>query len=187
MGDDIIVQSFCAQVRRSSGNLRPFWASEGALVQNIDDKDRAILAALQDDASLSAEVLGEQVGLSTTAVQRRIKRLVSERVIARQTCILSPEKLGFRMRCVVGVELDVEHPDVLDQFRAQLDREPRVQQSYYVTGESDFVLVIVAKDMDDYEALTQRLFFGNPYVRRFTTSVVMKTHKAGLNVPTSET
>jgi hypothetical protein len=47
------------------------------------------------------------------------------------------------MRCIVGVELDVKHPDVLDQFRAQLDRKPRVQQSYHVTGESNFVLVIL--------------------------------------------
>lgn len=63
------------------------------------------------------------------------------------------------MRCIVGVELDVEHPDVLEQFRAQLDKEPRVQQSYYVTGESDFVLVVLSRDIDDYESLTQRLFF----------------------------
>lgn len=155
-------------------------------MQPLDDKDRKILSALQHDASVPAEVLGGDIGLSTTSVQRRIKRLFADRVIARQSCLLSPEKLGFKMRCIVGVELDVEHPDVLEQFRAQLDREPRVQQSYYVTGEADFVLIVLARDMDDYEALTQRLFFGNRYVRRFTTSVVMKIHKMGLEVPTEE-
>ncbi|MFT3821975.1 MAG: Lrp/AsnC family transcriptional regulator [Rubrivivax sp.] len=150
----------------------------------MDNKDRRILAALQSDASMPAESIGEAVGLSVTSVQRRVKRMAADRVIVRQSCILSPERLGFKLRCIVGVELDTERSDVLDQLRAQFDREPQVQQSYYVTGGSDFVLIVLAKDMDDYEALTQRLFFGNRYVRRFTTSVVMKTHKAGLDVPT---
>jgi Lrp/AsnC family leucine-responsive transcriptional regulator len=90
------------------------------------------------------------------------------------------------MKCIVGVELDTGRPDVLDQMRAQFDREPRVQQSYYVTGGADFVLVLFAKDMDGYEALTQRLFFGNRYVRRFTTSVVMKAHTVSVDVPTDD-
>lgn len=154
-------------------------------MQKLDEKDRQILSAMQKDASIPADVLGDEIGLSTTSVQRRLKRLVADKVITRQTCLISPEKLGFKMRCIVGVELDVEHPDVLEQFRAQLDLEPRVQQSYYVTGESDFVLVVLARDIDDYESLTQRLFFGNRYVRRFTTSVVMKTHKTGADVPTT--
>jgi Lrp/AsnC family leucine-responsive transcriptional regulator len=155
-------------------------------MQNLDDKDRQILATLQSDASVPAETVGEQIGLSTTSVQRRVKRMLSDRVIVRQSCVLSPERLGFRMKCIVGVELDTERPDVLDQLRAQFDREPRVQQSYYVTGGADFVLVVRAKDMDDYEALTQRLFFENRHVRRFTTSVVMKAHKVGLDVPTED-
>lgn len=151
----------------------------------LDAKDRKLLELLQQDASTSAESLGERVGLSMTSVQRRIRRLVSERVIARQSSVLSPERLGFPVRCIVGVELDVERPDVLEQFKAQLDAEPRIQQSYYVTGACDFVLVVLARDMGDYEALTQRLFFGNRHVRHFTTSVVMRTHKASLEVPTA--
>jgi len=152
-------------------------------MQPIDDKDKKILDALQTDASVPAETLGEQIGLSTTSVQRRIKRLASDRVIERQACLLSPEKLGCGLRCVVGIELDVEHGDVLARFRALLEREPRVQQSYYVTGEWDFIVIVLARDMDDYEAMTQRLFIGNPHVKRFTTNVVMKPHIVGLQVP----
>jgi DNA-binding Lrp family transcriptional regulator len=155
-------------------------------MQPLDAKDRKLLELLQQDCDVPAETLGEKVGLSMTSVQRRIKRLVADRVIARQSSVLSPERLGFPIRCIVGVELDAEHPDVLQQFKAQLEAEARVQQSYYVTGASDFVLIILARDMDDYEALTQRLFFGNRYVRHFTTSVVMKTHKVGLDVPTQD-
>lgn len=155
-------------------------------MQPLDNKDRQILSTLQLDASVPAETIGDRIGLSTTSVQRRVKRMVSEHVIVRQSCVLSPERLGFKVRCIVGVELDAERPDVLEQLRAQFEREPCVQQSYYVTGGSDFILIVLAKDMDDYEALTQRLFFGNRYVRRFTTSVVMKTHKVGLDVPTEE-
>jgi len=156
-------------------------------MQPLDAKDRQLLALLQQDAAIPAEALGEQVGLSVTSVQRRIKRLVSTRVIARHASVLSPEKLGYPVRCIVSVELEVESPEVLDQFRARIDGEPRIQQSYYVTGASDFVLIVLARDMDDYEALTQRLFFGNRHVRHFTTSVVMKACKVGLDVPTAQT
>jgi Lrp/AsnC family leucine-responsive transcriptional regulator len=152
-------------------------------MQKFDEKDLRILDALQRDATTPAEVLGADIGLSATSVQRRTKRLQADKVILRQTCQLSPEKLGFGMRCIVGVELDVEQADVLAQFRALLAAEPRVQQSYYVTGASDFVLFLLVRDMQDFEALTQRLFFGNRFVRRFTTSVVMSVHKDGADVP----
>nr|WP_255536358.1 Lrp/AsnC ligand binding domain-containing protein [Pacificimonas pallii] len=87
------------------------------------------------------------------------------------------------MSFVILVELERERTDQLDTFKRAAQREPQVQQCYYVTGEADFVLLCVARDMDDFEQLTRRLFFDNENVRRFRTSVVMDRTKVGLAVP----
>lgn len=61
---------------------------------------------------------------------------------------------------------------------------PEIQQCYYVTGEADFMLVVLVPSMADYEALTQRLFFGNNNVKRFRTFVAMGRIKVGLTIST---
>jgi DNA-binding Lrp family transcriptional regulator len=87
------------------------------------------------------------------------------------------------MSFIVGVEMERERADMLDAFRREARADPNVQQCYYVTGAADFVLVVVARDMADFEAFTRRLLFDNPNIRRFTTNVVMARDKVGLVVP----
>ena len=87
--------------------------------------------------------------------------------------------MGF----IVGVEMERERADVLDAFRRQARADPNVQQCYYVTGSADFVLVVVARDMADFEAFTRRLLLDNENIRRYTTNVVMARDKTGLAVP----
>ncbi len=72
---------------------------------------------------------------------------------------------------------------MIDAVKREFASAPEVQQCYYVTGEADFVLVIVVPTMTDYEALTRRLFFGNDNVKRFRTLVAMDRVKVGLSVP----
>ncbi|EGG95410.1 transcriptional regulator, AsnC family [gamma proteobacterium IMCC1989] len=90
------------------------------------------------------------------------------------------------MTFIVMVELERERIDQLDAFRRIVRKEVQVQQCYYVTGEADFTLICTARNMADFEALTQRLFFENANVRRFRTSVVMDRAKVGLSVSTEE-
>jgi DNA-binding Lrp family transcriptional regulator len=123
------------------------------------------------------------VALSAPAVQRRIKRLRAAGVIEREVAVVNPAAVGLPMTFVVIVELERESAGQIDAFRRKVAAEPQVQQGYYVTGEGDFVLVAVARDMDDFEALTRRLFFEDPNVRRFRTSVAMGRAFRSLNVP----
>ena len=108
-------------------------------------------------------------------------------VITGETTQVSPEKAGYLMTFLVLVELERERLDQLDAFRARVKAEPQVQQCYYLTGEADFALVILARDMQDFELLTRRLFFDDANVKRFRTSVVMGRTKVGLDVPTGAT
>lgn len=151
---------------------------------DLDITDRAILAALQDDARTPLDRLAERVGASVATVQRRVKRLRETGVIARESAILDPGALGRPMTFLVMVELERERAHDLDAFRRTLRAEPLVQQAYYVTGEGDFALICLSRDMTEFEDLTRRLFLDQPNVRRFRTSVVMDRTKVGLHVET---
>ena len=87
------------------------------------------------------------------------------------------------MTFLVLVELERERVDQLDAFRRRAKAEPRVQQCYYITGEADFALIVLARDMQDFQELTHRLFFDDANVKRFRTSVGMDRTKVGLTVP----
>lgn len=152
-------------------------------VVDLDDVDHAILQILQDDSRTIAETIGARVGLSAAAVQRRIKRLRTTGVIAREVAVVDPESVGIGMTFVVAVEMERERREVLDAFRTQALADPAVQQCYYVTGSADFVLIVNCRDMAEFDAFTHRMFFANCEVRHFTTSVVLDRVKVGLTIP----
>jgi len=149
----------------------------------LDDIDRRLLDLLQVDARQSLERLAGEVGLSGAAVQRRVKRMRDAGVIVRDVVEVDPAAVGLPMTFIVVVELERERADQIDAFRRKAASEALVQQCYYVTGEGDFVLIALAQSMDDFEAMTRRLFFDDANVRRFRTSVVMGKALRSLPVP----
>ena len=94
-------------------------------------------------------------------------------VIAANVAIVAPEKLGKALTILVEVGVGSERLEELDALKSAFSKAPEVQQCYYVTGDADFVLIVLVADMAEYEALTRRLFFGNPNVRKFRTLVTM--------------
>lgn len=149
---------------------------------NLSPADIVILNTLQSDARTSLETLSDLTGLSVASVQRHVKKMRDSGVILGDVALLDPAKVGQAMTFIVMVELERERLDQIDVFTRRANLEAQVQQCYYVTGEADFCLVCTARDMDDFEALTQRLFFEDANVRRFRTSVVMGRRKVQLKV-----
>lgn len=149
----------------------------------LDKFDRGILAILQADARRSAESIGAQVGLSASAVQRRLARLREEAVIAAEVAVVDPRRVGRPLTVIVDVEVERERPELLHALKRWIGAEPAIQQAWYVTGEGDYVLIVTARDMEEYEALTKRLLEDNPNVRRFHTRVALGTLKRGLALP----
>ena len=150
---------------------------------DLDETDRHILRIMQDDARARLETVAAEVGTSVATIQRRLKSLKENGVISHETISVTPEAVGFAMTFIILVELERERLDQLDAFRRKVKSEPQVQQCYYITGEADFALIALAKDMQDYQLLTQRLFFEDTNVKRFRTSVVMDRTKTGITVP----
>ncbi|THK37189.1 Lrp/AsnC family transcriptional regulator [Ensifer sp. MPMI2T] len=149
----------------------------------FDSFDLAILKILQKDNATPQRTIGEAVNLSAPAVQRRIKRMEEAGVIAANCAIVDPAKVGRPITIFVEVEVISETAELIDAAKTEFSAAPEVQQCYYVTGEADFILVIVVATMADYEALTRRLFFGNNNIKKFRTFVAMDRVKVGLTVP----
>ena len=152
-------------------------------MSDLDQFDVAILRCLQDNNRMTTEAVGTAVGLSPTACQRRIKRLRETGAIAAEIAVLDPDRVGGRMTLILQVTLRRGGAHLVDAFRRDIVKVPEVQQCYYVTGDYDFVLIVTAKDMADYERLIRRAFFDDPNIQRFHTAVVMDTVKRGLAIP----
>ncbi len=149
----------------------------------MDRFDALLLDALQHDNRLTAEALSERVGLSADACRKRLHRLRAAGFIESDISVLSPEKLGRRLMLVVEVTLHTERPTDLDRFKTRMREAPEVMQCYYVTGNADFILILSARDMADYEAFTRRHFFAEDNIARFRTSAVMDRVKVGYTMP----
>lgn len=149
----------------------------------LDRFDRQLLGLIQEDSSQTAERLAEQVSLSPSAIQRRIRRMREQGVILRDVAILDPKKVGSATLFIVALQVERERPELLAQLREWLAGQPNVQQAFYVTGEADFVLVITAPDAESYDAFMSRMVATNSNIKRFTTNVVLSTVKRGLSIP----
>lgn len=152
----------------------------------LDRFDRKLLNLVQEDSGQTADRLAAQVGLSASAVQRRLKRLREEGVIARDIAVVDPRMVGKPVFFVVSVQVEGERPELLAQLRAWIEARPEVQQAFYVTGETDFILTVTAPNTEAYEALMARMIAENQNVRRFTTSVALSVVKQGLKIPVPE-
>ena len=155
-------------------------------IMNIDKADITIINELQKNARIGIENLAELTSLSTASVQRRLKNLRKNGIILREVALVDPVKVGQLMSFVVLVELERESHNQISQFVKRILKEQQVQQCYYITGDADFCLICTSKDMDDFEELTQRLFFTDTNVRRFRTSVVMGRNKVSMELHVKE-
>lgn len=150
---------------------------------DLDRLDRQLLNLLQEDAGQTTERLAERVGLSASAIQRRIRRLRDEGVILRDVAIVDPRKVGRPALFIVSLQVERERPELLTRLREWLTAEEHIQQAFYVTGEADFVLIVTAADTESFDALMARMIQENPNVRRFTTNVSLGLVKRGLTIP----
>lgn len=149
----------------------------------VEKTDARILSLLQEDAGLTSEALAKKVGLSATAVQRRVKRLRAEGIIERDVAVLDPAKVGRPLTMLVMVSLERERADIIDRFKRAVARAPEIMQGFYVTGDTDFVLILTAEDMKAYEAFTRQFFYQQPDIKTIKTLVVLDTVKRGLSIP----
>lgn len=143
----------------------------------MDRIDRKILNLMQRDAARTNADLADEVGLSPSSCLRRVRRLRKAGVIERIVAILNPAKAGRAIKAVITVEL-IRHGEQQQRaFLALATQEEAVTQAYAVTGQTDVVLVMRLRDMEEFDALCERLFRDKTNVSRFFTMVVIRTAK----------
>jgi Lrp/AsnC family leucine-responsive transcriptional regulator len=153
------------------------------LMINIDEFDERILKIVQRNNRTPAEKIAEQVGLSTSAVQRRLQRLRKDRIIQADVSIISPALKGQTMTAVIGVVLEQEHTVVLNEFKNKIQAAPEVIQCYFVTGEVDFILIISVRDMSEFERFVLSFLTENSHVKRYITNIVISEVKSRFDAP----
>ncbi|KXF75755.1 AsnC family transcriptional regulator [Paramesorhizobium deserti] len=152
----------------------------------MDRIDRHLLKLLQEDASRTNADLAEEVGLSPSSCLRRIRRLKSTGVISRIVALLNPAKAGRGMKAIVMVELERHGEQHVRRFLDLASREPAIIQAYSVSGETDAILMLRLADMEEFDALCERLFRDQSNVARFYTSFVLRTAKEITAIPLQE-
>ena len=153
----------------------------------LDKLDRAILRRLQDDGRETYESIGEQVGLSASAVLRRVKRLEEVRAIARYVALVRPEAVGLGLTAYLNVRLEknteTHKRNPMDVFRAAVQSWPEVVECVSLTGEMDYLLRVVVRDMAHYSRFVMDTLLKHPSVQDCKTSFVLDTVKSTTAMP----
>ena len=142
-----------------------------------DAIDRAILAALQSDATLSAGQVGRQVGLSQPASWRRIKRLTDAGVLVGHRIALDLERVGFGVTVFLGIKLAAKGRTSIGDFERAISAIPEVQSIHHVLGLYDYRLRVVARDLGDFERVLRRRIMTIPGVGDIESNVLLSEER----------
>lgn len=123
----------------------------------IDAFDLKILASLQADGNLSISKIAERVGLSPTPCWRRVQRLEREGYIQKRIAVLDPFKLGLGLTVFVMIKTDRHNREWLDHFKQVVASFPEIMEVDRLAGEYDYLLKVITRDNQSYDAFYQRL------------------------------
>jgi Lrp/AsnC family leucine-responsive transcriptional regulator len=149
----------------------------------LDALDTALLDLLQRDASLPVRTLAARVGTSPATCQRRIARLRDTGVLLKQVALVDRARVGRALTAFVSVELDRQNAALLAQFEQRMARRDEVMACYEVSGEFDFLVIVLAESMEQYHAFTREVFSSNHNVRNFKSMFAMHCSKFETRVP----
>lgn len=150
-------------------------------MMTLDKYDYALLERLQDNCQIPLRELADTVHLSTASVQRRVQRLKDEGVIMSNVAILDANKLDKVITILVEVHAEKTQTADLHRLKESFTG-PEIQQCYYITGEADFMLVLLVPTMERFQEICDRLFHDNPNVKWFRTMVALERVKVTLDV-----
>ncbi|PAU93560.1 hypothetical protein CK503_10410 [Aliifodinibius salipaludis] len=153
---------------------------------NLDDTDRKILTILQQDGRIPNNKLAEKVGLTTTPTLERVKRLERDGIIKGYSARVDEEAIGKNLVVFCSLRLAVHQMHTLDEVCERIDGMPEIQACYHITGDSDFLLKIVVKDMSDYENFMHDKLTRLPGIERIYSNIVLSTKKENHHLPIDE-
>lgn len=156
---------------------------EDKLTAQLDNAERRILRVLQEDATLSTAAIAEKVGLSPSPCWRRIDRLEREGFIRKRVALLDRRRVGLNAHVFAQVKLNAHGRAHLDEFADAIRGFPEVLECYVLMGSVDFLMRVVAEDIEAYE----RFFFDKlsrlPGVQEVVSTVALSEIKSTTTLP----
>ena len=153
----------------------------------LDRYDLHILKILQNDSSISMQDLGAQIGLSHTPCWRRVKKLEEHGVIIKQVALLNSKNLDLDVNVFVHVTLRQHHENALNRFEEAVSQLTEVVECYTVSGETDFLLRVVVKDVEAYEKLLKGTLLQLPEVGNLSSTFALRQVKYTTEIPIATT
>lgn len=141
---------------------------------DLDDFDRRLLALVREDNQQPARVLADKVGLSLSAVLRRLRRLRDEKVIVADIAVVDPALTGSALMMHVLVQMQQAGPQTMDNFAREIVRHPEITGAWDVTGDDDFLLKVQVGTMEDYDRFTRRALGEDKGVHSFKTLITIR-------------
>ncbi len=160
-------------------NLRK-WGSKRMALDSFDQK---ILHIVQLNCRVPTEQIAELVGLSASAVQRRLKKMRADGVISSEIAVVNPSHIPSMMSFIAGLEIEKDNYKALAGFKKWAENKTQIQQIHYVTGSFDLMVFITATNALHYDAFIELLMEENPLIRRVTTHVVLDSPKKSFYLP----
>jgi len=143
----------------------------------MDNYDARILSALQRDGRISWSRLAEEINLSASACQRRVEALVDKGIVENFTVNLNEDALGHHVKAFVTVNIDRQNTDLAQDFRRRVREHPQVQACHMISGGIDFMLEVVADDLDAFGNFIDGDLLSMPAVKDASSSIVLKEVK----------
>ncbi|RDE07818.1 Lrp/AsnC family transcriptional regulator [Pelagibacterium lacus] len=149
----------------------------------LDRFDMKLLQLVQVSNRTPQHVLAEEVGLSAPAIARRLQKLREQGVIQKDMAIIDAAAVGRPLTIIVQVTVEDESFALLDEIKERFRRCEQILHCHYVTGGTDFVLIVNVRDMEEYTQFTRTQFFELGNVKSFQTYVSMECIKANEGIP----
>lgn len=167
---------------RLSINFKIF--SQKVLKLKLDKIDRAILSTLQDNARISNVDLADQVGLSQSACLRRVSQLENDGIIENYQAVISNKAIGQTITAIIQITLNGQSEEHLSDFEAAVERCPYIVACFLMSGESDYIIRINARDMEHFEFIHKNWLSTLPRVSRMQSSFAMRVvvNRANIDV-----
>ncbi len=149
----------------------------------VEEQDQRILAELQKDGRATNQQLAETVGMSTSACWRRVRALEETGVIRGYAALLDREQVGFATSAILHVSLERHDAKFVDEFVARVSRRSEVLECFATTGDADYHLRVVVRDMKAYNDFLDEFMFRLPGIRYVRTNMILKEIKTGVALP----
>ncbi|KAA3639049.1 MAG: Lrp/AsnC family transcriptional regulator [Proteobacteria bacterium] len=152
----------------------------------MDKYDRKILKVLQSEGRISNKDLAQEVALSQAPCWRRVDALQKSGLIKGYTAIVDQEKVGLNITAFAQITLDNHHPETVQHFDRSIQQWPEILECHATSGEYDYLLKIVTRDMNSYNHLIYEKILTLPSIRSVNTSFSMQQKKRTSHLPISD-